>query len=577
MADRIARGHEFVGFPAHPPPYVDMPVRPPREPIAAGDDLPAADLGICTAPPARPTDRRASKFSVRGRGDAFSSLRMTPTARSSARTGEVVALPVLEPTVMPSMRRALEPRPPWFRRARHNLRTEGVQSAMCILQRGVTPEFPRMTAVCLGRNCGMGAEVRHSTVVRRSNAKNLRVAGAIVIVWCLAGWASSSHAQPTAAAPSAANNAAGRLCTAKPPREVPHGRRKKTAWPTIGANGEIISAYEKISSGVTNGLAGPIPSLWDTGQTIRVRITGFSVADAATIQSHAQSWTNHVNLNLVFVGANDRATIRVVPGSRNYSVVGRDNLSVPPNEPTMLLNLAGLTPDEVRRKALHEFGHALGWIHEHQSPAAGINWDKPKVYAFFKGPPNNWSEADVDRNIFRLYSANSTNYSPYDPDSIMHYDVDPSLTTDGIGVTAQNVLSATDMKYARRWYPFMGDASGQLRTGDDCDVVEFRVDYSSTDAGRGYRFSLDQGRDVTWWKGIRVPLKEGKWYEFGVEDQHSATTTFDPDELDLSRPIGFGKAKGLGGHTWLSYTWPVMSVLPKKTRIQFTWTNDHCP
>ncbi len=41
--------------------------------------------------------------------------------------------------------------------------------------------------------------------------------------------------------------------------------------------------------------------------------------------------------------------------------------------------------DEYRRVVLHEFGHALGGIHEHQSPASGvIPWDKPKVYEIIK-------------------------------------------------------------------------------------------------------------------------------------------------------------------------------------------------
>jgi hypothetical protein len=42
------------------------------------------------------------------------------------------------------------------------------------------------------------------------------------------------------------------------------------------------------------------------------------------------------------------------------------------------------TPDqEYSRVVLHEFGHALGAIHEHQHPAAGIPWDKPKVYEYY--------------------------------------------------------------------------------------------------------------------------------------------------------------------------------------------------
>ena len=35
--------------------------------------------------------------------------------------------------------------------------------------------------------------------------------------------------------------------------------------------------------------------------------------------------------------------------------------------------------DELRSVVLHEFGHALGAVHEHESPYASIPWNKEKV------------------------------------------------------------------------------------------------------------------------------------------------------------------------------------------------------
>ena len=44
--------------------------------------------------------------------------------------------------------------------------------------------------------------------------------------------------------------------------------------------------------------------------------------------------------------------------------------------------LTAATPDEeYSRVVVHEFGHALGCIHEHQSPAATFQWNKEAVYA----------------------------------------------------------------------------------------------------------------------------------------------------------------------------------------------------
>ncbi len=42
------------------------------------------------------------------------------------------------------------------------------------------------------------------------------------------------------------------------------------------------------------------------------------------------------------------------------------------------------TPDnEFSRTVIHEFGHALGCVHEHSSPAATIPWNRDAVYAYY--------------------------------------------------------------------------------------------------------------------------------------------------------------------------------------------------
>ena len=97
------------------------------------------------------------------------------------------------------------------------------------------------------------------------------------------------------------------------------------------------------------------------------------------------------------------------------------------------MNLGWLTSetreDEYHRVVLHEFGHALGCIHEHQHPQGGIPWDKAAVYRFYSGPPNNWNQEQVDRNIFQRYDKSQTQYSKFDPKSIMLYAIPNTLTT----------------------------------------------------------------------------------------------------------------------------------------------------
>ena len=71
-------------------------------------------------------------------------------------------------------------------------------------------------------------------------------------------------------------------------------------------------------------------------------------------------------------------------------------MDIPQNEPTM--NYGWLAPDnddeEGPRVVTHEFGHALGCIHEHQNPP-GLIWNKRVVYEYYMKPPNNWTKEEV--------------------------------------------------------------------------------------------------------------------------------------------------------------------------------------
>jgi len=121
------------------------------------------------------------------------------------------------------------------------------------------------------------------------------------------------------------------------------------------------------------------------------------------------------------------------------------------------MNYGWLTPDsadsEVSRVVLHEFGHALGCIHEHQNPAGGIKWNKEVVYAYYAGPPNFWSKEDVDRNLFETYNEDLTVHTYLDAASIMMYPIDRHFTLDGFEVGLNTELSRADKDFIRQVYP----------------------------------------------------------------------------------------------------------------------------
>jgi len=198
---------------------------------------------------------------------------------------------------------------------------------------------------------------------------------------------------------------------------------------------------------------------WDKGSTINVAFIDGDGSVQQRIKDVVKAWTapDTANLKIVFVNDPKKADVRVsFKYSGSWSTIGTSCRTVPQNQPSM--NFGWLTPaspdDELRRVVLHEFGHALGLIHEHQNPGTAIPWNKPNVYRDLGGPPNNWDTATIDHNMFDAYSKTEKNYTKVDPTSIMMYPIPASWVTDPKFAAGLNSnLSATDKNFVHQQYP----------------------------------------------------------------------------------------------------------------------------
>ena len=108
-----------------------------------------------------------------------------------------------------------------------------------------------------------------------------------------------------------------------------------------------------------------------------------------------------------------------------------------------------------RRTVLHEFGHALGFHHEHQSPEANICWNQDSVFDICSDGDDRISCT----NYLELKKPNKYIYSSYDRRSIMHYQINDDLTYCDYSSPLNNDLSARDKRWTSIIYPFPHEPS----------------------------------------------------------------------------------------------------------------------
>lgn len=199
---------------------------------------------------------------------------------------------------------------------------------------------------------------------------------------------------------------------------------------------------------------------WPASAKIRCRFLDGSPKMRKQVERIAHQWEQYANIKFSFVSSGSaevRISFHADDGS--WSAVGQDALNTsyfPLHQPTMNFGWLrdGTSSTEYSRVVLHEFGHALGCVHEHEGPKFPRKWNVAEVLRVFQGPPNYWSPADIRSNVLDKYRSRGILTTEYDPKSIMLYAFDAALFLDGKGPTNSNSrLSAKDKAMIRRLYP----------------------------------------------------------------------------------------------------------------------------
>jgi hypothetical protein len=195
----------------------------------------------------------------------------------------------------------------------------------------------------------------------------------------------------------------------------------------------------------------PIHKQWINGSTLRIRFISGTTDQQDLVKRFAPTWTEFANLAFVFTD-DPHAEIRVSFDENDgaWSYIGTDNSGIPLHAAT--LNL-GWQDEAV---VLHEFGHAIGFAHEHQNPEGGIVWNEENVIRDLSGPPNHWDEPTIRHNVLEKYAADQIIGTKFDPLSIMLYAFPGNWTRNLPQGTKENkVLSEQDKLFVQseKMYP----------------------------------------------------------------------------------------------------------------------------
>ena len=211
---------------------------------------------------------------------------------------------------------------------------------------------------------------------------------------------------------------------------------------------------------------------WKNGTTVTVgflnRNDSYGATLRAKVEQIAPTWSQYANIKFDFREGPDANVVinfssDLAPLATYSSELGLNAILLTRQKlPSMNLVFDPDDPknddDEFRRVILHEFGHALGLIHEHARPDSKLVWDGNAVRRFYAEQFGDaWDWDDIKKNVIDFYSEKLVDQTNFDPHSIVMYRFPQGLATfqDGTPFSTDwnRELSDLDRSFIASMYP----------------------------------------------------------------------------------------------------------------------------